>query len=501
MSEELVAEIRALQGCINDLTTLVALPAIWRGCTPAWIVGSLLDVLVEMLSLDFAYARVEGLVPTAITAVRLARHVAPPRSADEVGPLLEAAAAGASSGQVIANPLGDGEVTLAHCWFGLDPEHGVVVAGSRRPGPLTRAETSLLRVAVNQAVVELQGVEVAAARQRAEESERSRTQLQAENLYLRGEQDAEQHWDEIVGRSGALRAVLGLVERVAPTAACVLIQGETGTGKELIARALHRLSGRSERAFVKLNCAAIPTGLLESELFGHEKGAFTGAVSRKLGRFELADQGTMFLDEVGEIPLELQAKLLRVLQEREFERLGGTRTLRVEVRLLAASNRDLEQLVKDGQFRSDLYYRLKVFPIRVPSLRERAEDIPLLVRCFTERHARRCNKVISEIPVATMAALQEYPWPGNVRELENFIERSVILSPGSTLEAPLFELTATTLGEATTLRSIEREHILRALTDANWVIGGSAGAASRLGIKRTSLQHKMAKLGITRPRR
>jgi formate hydrogenlyase transcriptional activator len=501
MSDQLLAEIRALQGCINDLTTLVALPAIWHGCAPSWIVGSLLDVLVEMLSLEFAYARVEGLVPAPIAAVRLAHHAPPSRSAEEIGPELEAAAAGAPAGQVITNPLGDGEVTVAHCWFGLDGESGVVVIASRRRGPLTRAEASLLKVAVNQAVVELQGVEVAAARQRAQEIERERRQLQAENLYLRDEQDAEQHWGEIVGRSPALRAVMGMVERVAPTAACVLIQGETGTGKELIARALHRLSGRRERPFVKLNCAAIPTGLLESELFGHEKGAFTGAVSRKMGRFELADQGTMFLDEVGEIPLELQAKLLRVLQEREFERLGGTRTLRVDVRLLAASNRDLEQLVKDGQFRGDLYYRLKVFPIRVPALRERAEDIALLVRCFTQRHARRCNKVISEIPAATMAALADYPWPGNVRELENFIERSVILSSGSTLEAPLFELTATAAGEPTTLRGLEREHILRALGEANWVIGGSAGAAARLGIKRTSLQHKMAKLGITRPQK
>jgi formate hydrogenlyase transcriptional activator len=298
-----------------------------------------------------------------------------------------------------------------------------------------------------------------------------------------------------------LKKVLDLVEQVAPTKASVLIQGETGTGKELIARAIHRLSGRREQAFVKLNCAAIPTGLLEAELFGHEKGAFTGAVGRRIGRFELAHQGTIFLDEVGEIPLELQAKLLRVLQEQEFERLGSPRTIRIDVRIVAASNRDLAQMVADRGFRSDLYYRLNVFPIVIPPLRERVEDIPQLVRYLTERHARQYNKPVMSIPAETMVALCHYPWPGNVRELENFIERSVILSQGSTLEVPLGELkpVSGTAADGTTLEDFEREHILRALNESHWVIAGPSGAAARLGMKRTSLQHRMQKLGITRP--
>jgi formate hydrogenlyase transcriptional activator len=321
--------------------------------------------------------------------------------------------------------------------------------------------------------------------------------------YLLQELDAEPHWGEIIGQSKALAKVLKLVERVAPTNACVLIQGETGTGKELIARAIHRLSDRKDQPFVKLNCAAIPAGLLESELFGHEKGAFTGAVGKRIGRFELANGGTIFLDEVGEIPLELQSKLLRVLQEQEFEHLGSVRTVHVNARLVTATNRDLEQMMDDKEFRSDLYYRLKVFPVVVPPLRERVEDMPLLVRCFTERYARRYKKSVTHIDSVTMAALCRYHWPGNVRELENLIERCVILSQGSTLEIPLEELKASksTEGEeeSTTLENIEREHILRVLNQCNWVIAGPSGAAAKLGMKRTSLQRKMQKLGITRP--
>jgi formate hydrogenlyase transcriptional activator len=291
---------------------------------------------------------------------------------------------------------------------------------------------------------------------------------------------------------------------VAPTNACVLILGETGTGKELIARGIHRLSDRKDRAFVKLSCAAIPPNLLESELFGHEKGAFTGAVAKKIGRFEFADGGTIFLDEVGEIPLELQSKLLRVLQEQEFEHLGGTQTVHVGVRLVAATNRHLKQLVADGEFRSDLYYRLNVFPILVPPLRERSEDIPELVQCFTLKHANQMKKPITSIASETMAALCHYSWPGNVRELDNFIERSVILSQGSTLDVPLGELepfTRFTRREAdvSTLKDLEREHILRALNESNWVVAGRSGAAAKLGMKRTSLQYKMQRLGIIRP--
>jgi formate hydrogenlyase transcriptional activator len=319
-------------------------------------------------------------------------------------------------------------------------------------------------------------------------------------VYLRQEPDAEQQWGDIVGQSKALAKVLKLVEQVAPTDACVLIQGETGTGKELIARAIHRLSDRKEKPFIKLHCATIPAGLLESELFGHERGAFTGAVAKKIGRFELAHGGTIFLDEVGEIPLELQPKLLRVFQEQEFEHLGSTETIHVDARLVAATNRDLEQMVNDKEFRRDLYYRLRVFPIVVPPLTERVEDIPLLVRCFTERYARQFNKSIANIDPEAISTLCRYHWPGNVRELANFIERCVILSQGSMLEIPIGELKFSkgTETEATTLEGVEREHILRVLNECNWVIAGPSGAAAKLGMKRTSLQRKMQKLRITR---
>ena len=325
--------------------------------------------------------------------------------------------------------------------------------------------------------------------------------LTKEKLYLEDEIRTEYNFEEIIGESAALRRILKQVETVAPTGSTVLIQGETGTGKELIARAIHNLSKRRERTFVKMNCAAIPTGLLESELFGHERGAFTGAIAQKVGRFELAHQGTLFLDEVGDIPLELQSKLLRVLQEQEFERLGSNRTIRVDVRLVAATNQDLAQMATDKQFRSDLYYRLNVFPITAPPLRERSEDLPLLVRYFAQQYARRMNKRIETIPAETMTALSQYHWPGNIRELENLIERSVILSQGPDLRVPLGELktqaTAVTNG-ATTLEAAEREHILRVLHETDWVIGGSSGAAFRLGMKRTTLQSKMRKLGISR---
>jgi formate hydrogenlyase transcriptional activator len=309
---------------------------------------------------------------------------------------------------------------------------------------------------------------------------------------------------EIVGESHALKTALSLVSVVAPTDSSVLVSGETGTGKELIARAIHKLSRRSQKAFVKLNCAAIPLGLLESELFGHEKGAFTGAIAQKTGRFELADKGTLFLDEVGDIPPELQAKLLRVLQEQEFERLGSNRTHKVDVRLIAATHRDLPAMVKQGTFREDLYYRLKVFPIHVPALRQRTEDIPKLVWHFTGLYGRRMNKKIDQIPTETMDVLVRYSWPGNVRELQNFIERAVILSPQSVLRAPTSELepfhserqfNAPTSG----LAQVERDHILRVLEASDWVIGGRNGAAERLGMKRTSLVYRMKKLHISRP--
>ena len=325
--------------------------------------------------------------------------------------------------------------------------------------------------------------------------------LAKEKLYLEDEIRTEYNFEEIIGESAVLKRVLKQVETVAPTDSTVLIQGETGTGKELIARAIHNLNGRRERTFVKMNCAAIPTGLLESELFGHERGAFTGAIAQKVGRFELAHQGTLFLDEVGDIPLELQSKLLRVIQEQEFERLGSTKTIKVNVRLVAATNQDLAQMVADKRFRGDLYYRLNVFPITVPPLRERPEDISLLVRYFAQQYARQMKKKIEMISAETMTALSRYHWPGNIRELENLIERSVILSQGPDLHVLIGELKAPAKaasdGDAT-LETAERKHILHALQEARWVIGGPSGAAARLGMKRTTLQSKIQKLGISR---
>jgi formate hydrogenlyase transcriptional activator len=321
--------------------------------------------------------------------------------------------------------------------------------------------------------------------------------LAEEKVYLEDEIRTGHRFEEIVGQSRALEAILKQVETVAPTDSTVLIYGETGTGKELLARAIHDLSPRRQGTFVNLNCAAIPTGLLESEMFGHEKGAFTGAIARRIGRFELAHQGTMFLDEVGDIPLELQTKLLRVLQEREFERLGSSRTIRTDARLVAASNRDLAAMVEERQFRADLYYRLNVFPITVPALRDRREDIPLLVRYFTQQFARRMNRHITTIPGESMNALTRYHWPGNIRELQNFIERAVILSPGPVLQAPVRELKRAAPGAGVaTLAEAEREAILRALGESGGRVGGDEGAAARLGMKRTTLQAKMRKLGI-----
>jgi formate hydrogenlyase transcriptional activator len=327
-------------------------------------------------------------------------------------------------------------------------------------------------------------------------------QLAQENRDLKHEIRSERRHDEIVGNSLALKRVLDHASIVANTDSTVLITGETGTGKEQVARAIHTMSRRKDRSFIKLNCAAIPTGLLESELFGHEKGAFTGAVSQKLGRLELADKGTLFLDEVGEIPLEMQPKLLRVLQDHEFERLGGTRTIRVDVRLIAATNRDLARAVEEKEFRSDLFYRLHVFPLHMPALRDRREDIPLLVRHFVEKCAERLNKRIEFIPDEAIEAMLHWSWPGNIRELENFVERSVILSPGNTLRVPLAELRRESArSEASpdgTLRGREREHIVEVLRQSRGLLSGPGGAAACLGLKRTTLQYKMQKLGISR---
>ena len=338
-----------------------------------------------------------------------------------------------------------------------------------------------------------------------EQMAEARDRLAEQAFYLENEIRLEHNFEEIIGNSQGLKAVLESVRIVAPADSTVLIQGETGTGKEVIARAIHNLSPRKNHAFVKVNCAAIPLALLESELCGHEKGSFTGAIAQRIGRFELADKGTLFLDEVGDIPLELQPKLLRVLQEQEFERLGSTRTQRVDVRVLAATNTNLTQLVAEKKFRSDLFYRLKVFPIDVPPLRERRDDIPLLVRYFANKHARRMGKQIESIPNETMDALSRYSWPGNIRELQNLMERAALLSAGPSLRVPLADILndlssgAATGGNA--LEQAEREQIIRALRDSNWVVGGAQGAAARLGLKRTSLAYKMQKLGISHPSR
>jgi formate hydrogenlyase transcriptional activator len=420
--------------------------------------------------------------------------------------------------------LGDGIQSL--CCIPLITKNGVLGTlniGTRQVGAFQEDDVDLLSQVAAQTAIALENAlayqQIAALKDK----------LNKEKLYLEDEIRTEYHFGAIVGGSKALKKVLQLVETVAPTDSTVLIRGETGTGKELIARAIHNLSSRRERTFVKLNCAAIPTGLLESELFGHEKGAFTGAIAQRIGRFELAHLGTLFLDEVGDIPLELQPKLLRVLQEMEFERLGSSRTIRVSVRLVAATNRDLSQMVRDGQFRSDLFYRLNIFPISVPPLRERQEDIPKLIRYFAQKYALRLNKKISSIASGAMDTLSQYSWPGNIRELENFVERAVILSRGTELELPIAELrsrdghvsakddrrskdrrtdrqksplasqSASEPGTMT-LEDAEREHILQVLRASDWQVGGPQGAAARLGMKRTTLNSKMKRLSINRTR-
>jgi formate hydrogenlyase transcriptional activator len=383
---------------------------------------------------------------------------------------------------------------------------GIMVLGRRRDDPYTQDQIDFVEQITKQIAI---AVENALSYREISELKDKLTQ---EKLYLEDEIRTTANFEEIIGLSNELRRSLKNVETVAPTDSTVLIYGETGTGKELIARAIHNLSPRRGKTFVKLNCAAIPTGLLESELFGHEKGSFTGAIAQRIGRLELANGGTLFLDEIGEIPLELQPKLLRVLQEREFERLGSSRTLRTDVRLVAATNRDLAAMVADQKFRSDLFFRLNVFPIQIPPLRERQEDIPLLVRHFSEEFARRMNKKIETIPSETMKTLCRYSWPGNIRELQNVIERAVILSHGSTLYVPVAELPtdahAAPPAEGARVRSttrrpvrsiltdVDRDQIIQALNETGGLIGGPNGAASRLGLKRTTLITRMKKLGI-----
>jgi formate hydrogenlyase transcriptional activator len=381
---------------------------------------------------------------------------------------------------------------------------GVLSVGCDQPGAFAPAIVTVMEAVANRVAL---AVANAVAFQKIAEL---KDKLAEERLYLESEIRADRNFEEIIGTSRALRDVLQQVEVVAATDATVLILGETGTGKELMARAIHERSERRERTFVKINCAAIPTGLLESELFGHERGAFTGAIAQKIGRFEVANGGTLFLDEVGEIPLELQPKLLRVLQEQEFERLGGTKTIKVDVRLVAATNRNLAEMVEERRFRDDLFYRLNVFPLSVPPLRERPEDIEALVGYFVRRFARRMKRRIDVIPQETLDAMRVYPWPGNVRELENLIERAVILSQGPRLAVPVGELAsrrspasqrspASEHNGESTLEGVGRAHILRVLEETNWILGGPRGAAARLGTKRTTLHSLMKRLGIVRP--
>ena len=400
-----------------------------------------------------------------------------------------------------ADPLVEAEGLRSLCHIPLVSRNrtlGLLSLARLEAVPFSARDLEFLSLIGNQIAIAVENA--LAYREIAELKDR----LAQEKVYLEDEIRSELNFEEIVGRSPALRSVLQEIETVAPTDSTVLIYGETGTGKELIARAIHDLGLRNKANFVKLNCAAIPSGLLESEMFGHEKGAFTGAVAQRIGRFELANRGTVFLDEIGEIPLELQPKLLRVLQEREFERLGSSRTLRTDARLIAATNRDLSAMVEDQKFRADLFYRLNVFPVHVPPLRDRPEDIPLLVRHFVQQFARRMGKAVDTIPTDTMNVLVRYHWPGNIRELQNLLERAVILSAGPVLKVPLNDLQAhpatVTARRTETLEEAERRHILDALNAADWVISGPKGAATTLGLKRSTLQARMEKLGIRRAR-
>ena len=550
--EQTDSEAKQLRACINDLTGIMALPAIWSGCVPSEIVSTLLDALLNMLRLDFVYLRWhDSIGEPPFELVRGSYPRDPAGLSREIAELV-----GSWSGsvlewpRVIRNAFGDEDLSVIPLPLGLDSEIGVLVAGCRRADFPERTERLLLTVAANQVAVGLHGArlldeqtrvageldrkvaerteELAAANRELQQKilkERSLTaenlkayeeiaalkaKLEIENAYLQDEIHKQHNFEEILGNSPELLKLLERVELAAPTDANVLIIGETGSGKELIARAIHRRSARKNRPLVKVNCGAIPAGLVESELFGHVKGAFTSASECRVGRFELANTGTLFLDEVGELPFETQVKLLRVLQEQEFEPVGSNRTIKVNVRIIAATNRDLEKSVHSGAFRSDLYYRLNVIPLRVPALRERRSDIPQIVMAFLEQCAQRTGKAVRSVSPATMRLLVDYPWPGNIRELRNVIERGIILCRSSVLklgadllpvEASDARLTPESIDEtkaSDSLDEVQRQHILRVLDRTGWVISGPSGAGAILDMHPNTLRSRMNRLGIRR---
>jgi len=517
-SELIGDEVRRLKACINDLTSLLALPAMWTGREPHWIVTALLDVLMSVLRLDAVYAEVKNPVDGAL--IRMVRPVPcenPTEGQMEIKQVLNNwLKEDFRTPSPVSKPW-TRDVSIVPLPLGLQNELGWIVAASRRADFPSETERLLLNVATKQAAIGLQEARLLSEQKRVateldeKVAERTRElqdlkdQLQRENVVLREQVDEASMFEEIVGTAPVLQSVLLRVAKVAPTDSTVLITGETGTGKELIARVIHKRSARSGHAFVKVNCAAIPLSLISSELFGHEKGAFTGALQRRLGRFELAQGGTLFLDEVGELPAEIQISLLRVLQEHEFERVGGTEVIPADVRLIAATNRDLKTTVSKGVFRSDLFYRLNVFPIEMPSLRARSEDIALLTEYFIQRYAHKLGKKISGIRKKTLDQFRSYSWPGNIRELQNVIERSLILCETETFsvdenwltrESIESEIANGSLGQR--LTTDERALIEAALAETRGRVSGRSGAAAKLGVPASTLESKIRSLKINK---
>lgn len=495
-TDNVTEENRELRRAIRDVVALTAVPATWIGKEPQQIAAEMADLLISALRVDAVYVRLNHVAEIATEVSRFENYPAfakwlqsPDAQALNNGgtPVL----------QIVELPTGHATLHIAVTPIGMDAEGGLVAVGALRPEFPTELETLLLSVAANQALISFQSGRVLNDRRHAEEM------VQA----LREEVDQASMFEEIVGSSPALRGVLSRVTKVAPTDSTVLITGETGTGKEIIARAIHKRSQRSGRAFVSVNCAAIPPSLIASELFGHEKGAFTGALQRRPGRFELAEGGTIFLDEVGELPLETQIALLRVLQEREFERVGDARPITADVRVIAATNRDLEAAITTGTFRSDLFYRLNVFPIEMPPLRERKQDIPLLLEYFIKRYASKVGRKVAKIDNQTLELFQSYPWPGNIRELQNIIERSVILCEGETFSVDDSWLSKSAVRPPPSSGSLaerlldqEKEIIESALTESRGRVAGPMGAAAKLGVPPTTLESRIKTLKINKNR-